>query len=93
MGDPPQHHTSASFWQAYKALPPGIRERADKQFCLLIANPQHPSLPFKKIGERQSHAAWSARASLSHRALAIRRPSSFLWFWIGDHNTYNNLIG
>jgi hypothetical protein len=50
-------------------------------------------LQFKKIGERQGHEIWSARVSLSHRALAIKRPNGFLWFWIGDHNTYDNLIG
>lgn len=93
MPEPQQHNTSADFWQAYSALPQEIRDRADKQFSLLAANPQHPSLQFKKIGERHGHEIWSARVTLNHRALAIKRPSGFLWFWIGDHNTYDNLIG
>lgn len=93
MPDPQQHNATANFWQAYKALPQTIRERADKQFSLLAANPQHPSLQLKKIGERHGQEIWSARVSLNHRALAIKRPAGFLWFWIGDHETYEGLIG
>ena len=46
------HRASSDFWQAYNALPETIQRRADKQFELLEANPQHPSLQFKKLGER-----------------------------------------
>jgi hypothetical protein len=47
------HRASADFWQAYAALAEEIRRRADKQFAPLKANPRHPSLQFKKIGEWQ----------------------------------------
>jgi len=80
------------FWQVYGALPQGIRSRADKQFSLLKSNPQHPSLQFKKLGERHGQEIWSARVSLNYRALAIKRPYEYLWFWIGDHKTYVLLI-
>ena len=46
------HRAASDFWQEYRALPSDIRARADKQFLLLQGNPQHPSLQFKKIGER-----------------------------------------
>jgi hypothetical protein len=36
---------------------------------------------------------WSARVTLNYRALAVRRPNGFLWFWIGDHKNYDILIG
>jgi len=87
-----QHNAAADFWQRYRALPPQIRDRADKQFLLLKANPQHPSLQFKKVGERQGHEIWSARVTLNYRALAIRRSDGYLWFWIGDHKDYEVLI-
>jgi hypothetical protein len=87
------HAASTDFWAAYQALPQQIRDRADKQFALLAENPQHPSLQFKKLGERSGNEIWSARVTLQYRALAIRRPSGFLWFWIGDHKTYDTLIG
>jgi hypothetical protein len=87
-----RHRANADFWQAYGALPLDIRSRADKQFSLLKANPKHPSLQFKKLGERHGQEIWSARVTLNSRALAIKRPDGYLWFWIGDHNTYASLI-
>lgn len=87
-----QHHASTGFWTQYEALPREIRERADKQFALLKENPQHRSLQFKKVGERRGQEVWSARVTLKYRALAIRRQNGYLWFWIGDHETYDLLI-
>lgn len=87
-----QHHATTDFWLEYGTLPQEIRQRADKQFSLLKANPQHPSLQFKKLGERHGQEIWAARVSLNYRALAIRRPGGYLWFWIGDHKTYESLI-
>jgi len=66
--------------------------RADKQFALLKLNPQHPSLQFKKVGDRLGHEIWSARVTLSYRALAIKRPDGYLWFWIGNHEAYDTII-
>lgn len=86
------HRTSPEFWQAYSLLPAEIRERADKQFALLKADPQHPSVQFKKIGERHGQEIWSARVTLGYRALAIARSYGYLWFWIGGHDTYMMLI-
>ncbi len=74
------HRASAGFWKGYDALPAEIRARADKQFALLKANAQHPSLRCKKIGTRQGHEVWSARITLKYRALAIKLPEEFLWF-------------
>jgi len=86
------HRAAADFWRAYAAHPGGIRRRADQRFALLIANPRHSSLQFKKIGERQGQEVWSARVTLNYRALAIKRADGYLWFWIGDHTTYETLI-
>jgi len=46
------HRANADFWNDYRLLPAGIRARADKQFALLKVNPQHPSVQFKKLGDR-----------------------------------------
>lgn len=87
-----QHRTTTEFWQEYRRLPPDLRRRADKQFSLLKSNAQHRSLQFKRIGERQGQEVWSARVTLSYRAVAIKRDYGFLWFWIGDHETYETII-
>jgi len=87
-----QHHAATDFWDEYLALPREIRARADHRFSLLKADPRHPSLQFKKVGERRGQEIWSARITLSYRALAIKREDGYLWFWIGDHKAYDRLI-
>ena len=83
------HRANADFWNDYHALPAEIRGRADKQFALLKANPQHPSLYFKKLGERSGQEIWSVRVTLKYRALAVKLSDEFVWFWIGEHNVYD----
>ena len=60
---------------------------ARKNYALLKANPQHPSLQFKKVGK-----LWSARVSLHHRALAAEDGDAFIWVWIGTHGEYERII-
>jgi len=86
------HRANSDFWHDYQSLPETIRTRADKQFNLLKINPQHPSLQFKKIGYRNGQEIWSVRVTLKYRALAIRLPDEYLWFWIGEHNTYDAIL-
>jgi len=64
------HRATAEFWKEYRALPAVIRERADKQFAFLRANPRHPSVQFKKLTERGGQELWSARVTLKYRAIA-----------------------
>ena len=85
------HRANADFWIDYRALPAEIRARADKQFALLSHNPRHPSLQFKKLGERDGQEIWSARVTLKYRALAVKLPDEYLWFWMGKHNVYDAL--
>jgi mRNA-degrading endonuclease RelE of RelBE toxin-antitoxin system len=87
------HRANADFWKDYHALPAEIRARADKQFALLKDNPHHPSLQFKKLGERNQQEIWSARVTLKYRAVAVRIADEYIWFWIGDHNVYDALVG
>jgi hypothetical protein len=54
------HGTTADFWKEYRALPADIRERADKQFALLKANP--PSFPAIQKADRAARAGNLVRA-------------------------------
>lgn len=83
-----RHRASRKFWQLYEALPPRLREVADKNFELLKQDPRHPSLQLKKVGRY-----WSARIGSGHRALAVQEGSVLVWFWIGDHDEYHRIIG
>ncbi|NEP14502.1 MAG: hypothetical protein F6K14_30760 [Symploca sp. SIO2C1] len=81
------HRTTPQFWQRFNALPESVQRLARKNYDLLKANPAHPSLNFKKVGQY-----WSVRVGLSHRALAVEDGSDFIWVWIGEHDTYDRLI-
>jgi hypothetical protein len=81
------HFATPGFWFHYRQLRPEIRELADKNFALLRTNPRHPSLRFKKVG-----VYWTARVGLHHRALAMDCDDGLVWFWIGSHDQYEELI-
>jgi hypothetical protein len=82
-----RHHATSKFWAAYHALPKDIQKVADKNFEILKVDPFHPSLHFKKVG-----LYWSVRAGLAHRALGVLKDETIVWFWIGNHDRYDQLI-
>lgn len=82
------HFATAEFWFHYRQLPATHQALADKCFELLQTNPRHPSLRLKKVG-----AFWSVRVGLRIRALARERTDGLVWFWIGPHDRYEQLIG
>jgi hypothetical protein len=82
-----KHFASAAFWERHDNLPTSVRELANKNFELLKANPNHPSLHLKKGGKY-----WSVRVGRKYRALAVEIEEGLLWFWIGTHAEYDKLI-
>ncbi len=82
------HRADNDFWDKYRALPLEVRSAARKNYRLLLANPRHPSLHFKKIRTKD---LWSVRIG-SYRALAYEEGSDFIWFWIGPHDEYERMI-
>lgn len=83
----PRHVTVADFWDRYDELPADIRDLADRAYKLLKLHPGHPSLQFKKAGK-----VYSVRIGLHYRAVAAARGDDFLWFWIGSHTEYDQLL-
>jgi hypothetical protein len=83
-----RHFASPRFWHHYAQLPESIQRIADKNYELLKQNPRHPSLHLKQIGR-----FWSVRVGLSYRALAVEVPTGLVWFWIGSHAEYDQLVG
>lgn len=82
------HFASPEFWVAYRALPAEIRALADKSFALLKADPRHPSLHFKRVGDY-----FSARVGLHYRAVGVEVTDGISWFWVGTHAEYDRLVG
>ena len=81
-----RHFASPAFWQVYAKLPDAVRVLANKNYALLKADPQHPSLKLKKVGRY-----WSVRVGLHYRALAVEKDGDLIWFWIGSHADYDTL--
>ncbi|MDZ8027026.1 MAG: hypothetical protein RMX65_034665 [Nostoc sp. DedQUE01] len=82
------HYANRRFWESYDALPENVQRTADQCYELLKADPSHPSLHFKKVGKY-----WSVRVGQNYRALGVEVQKGILWFWIGTHTEYDNLIG
>ncbi len=82
------HYTTRRFWKCYDALPESVQRNADQCYELLKDDPSHPSLHFKKIGNKY----WSVRAGLDYRALGVEVENGILWFWIGSHAEYDKLL-
>ena len=57
-----KHRATPRFWSCYRLLPEEIQQLADRDYQLLLHDPRHPSLHFKKIGE-----LWSVRVGLHYR--------------------------
>ncbi|MGE4179291.1 MAG: hypothetical protein AB7J34_05650 [Limisphaerales bacterium] len=57
-------------------MPTSVRALADKNFNLLTADPRHPSLRFKKVGDY-----WSVRVGIAYRALGPAVPEGVVRFW------------
>lgn len=82
--------TTRRFRAAFSSLPGPIQIRAREAYRLFAANPNHPSLQFKKV--HATRPIYSARVGLGYRALAVRRDETLIWFWIGSHGEYDRLL-
>jgi hypothetical protein len=81
------HLATPEFWFHYRERPEDVRKLANRCFRLFQADPRQPSLRLKPIG-----AFWSARVSLHYHAPARDRDDGLVWFWIGHHSRYDQLI-
>lgn len=83
-----KHFASPEFWACYRTLPGEVQQLADRCFELMKADPRHPSIHLKQVGEY-----WSDRVGLHYRAVGVDDEGGISWFWIGSHADYDKLIG
>jgi mRNA-degrading endonuclease RelE of RelBE toxin-antitoxin system len=76
--------TTRPFDKDYNALPETVKVRADKQFFLLLENPDHPSLRLKKIKGHPS--IWEGRITKSYRFTFQISGDVYLLRRIGTHD-------
>ena len=82
-----KHRATPDFWYHYRQLPTDIQNLADRCYANLKRDSRYPSLHFKKAGN-----FWSVRIGLSYRAVAVQEENDIVWFWIGTHAEYDQLL-
>ncbi len=80
-------HTTRSFRESFRALPPDIQQRAREAYRLWCENPSLPGLRFKRVDDKVS-----VRIGRNYRALGILQGDTVYWYWIGKHDEYERII-
>lgn len=76
--------------KGFSRLPEPVKERAREAYRRFIENPDHPSLRFKRI--HSTEPIYSVRVTKDYRALGPQENDDIIWFWIGSHADYDDLI-
>jgi hypothetical protein len=83
--------TLPSFWKTYSQLDNSIKQQARKAYRLWEGNSSHPSLRFKCINQKEN--IWSVRIARGFRAIGMLEGDTMVWFWIGNHDDYEDFFG
>jgi hypothetical protein len=78
------------FKNAEAKLPDHVKEQAKKAFHLWNENNHHPGLHYKNIVPGKP--IFSVRVALGYRAVGLLEEGKMIWFWIGSHADYEELI-
>lgn len=82
--------TTQRFRALRDSLPKPIQEKAQAAYELWSANPDHPSLRFKKVHVKLP--IYSVRIDIDWRAVGVLERDTVVWFWIGPHAEYEQLL-
>jgi hypothetical protein len=82
--------TNRPFRAMFGSPPAHIQRQARESYRLFRQNPFHPGLHFKQI--HPDPPIYSARIGISFRAVGVRDGDTIVWYWIGSHADYDNLI-
>jgi hypothetical protein len=82
--------TTERFRRTFQQLPQQVQQQARAAYQLFRHDPAHPSLRFKPV--HPSKPIFSARVGRDYRAIAVREGERVIWFWIGSHAEYDQLL-
>lgn len=82
--------TTRQFRESLAALPRHARQQAREAYRLFRDNPRHPGLHFKRVHDDPPIS--SARVGIGFRAVGVRDGNTIVWFWIGSHADYDQLV-
>lgn len=82
--------TTSCFRALFTSLPANVQKQARNAYRLFQGNPTHPGLRFKQV--HADPPIYSARVGISHRAVGALAGNTIIWFWIGSHADYDELL-
>ena len=82
---------SARFWELFRQLPAEVQDQARSAYRAFTLNPRYPGLQFKRVS--QARPVYSVRISRDYRAVGILQDTGIVWYWIGNHQDYDRLLG
>lgn len=80
--------TQADFWTCFNSLPAEIQHVAREKYRLWQEDAFNAALHFKPLFKD----VWSVRINQNYRALGRRKGNLIVWFWIGTHAEYDQLL-
>jgi hypothetical protein len=82
--------TTRRFRELLALLPSHVKRQAREAYRFFRQDPAHPGLHFKQV--HGDPPIYSARVGIGYRAAAVVRGNRTIWFWIGTHAEYDELI-
>lgn len=82
--------TTRQFRDRFAKLPEQVQTQAREAYRQFVQNPAHPGLQFKKIHLKKP--IYSVRIGLHYRAVGLKSADEIVWFWIGHHAEYDQLL-
>ena len=82
--------TTPGFRNRLQALPESVRRAAREAYRRFQVGPWHNGLQFKRVHSRLS--IYSVRITKNYRAVGKRDDEGMLWFWIGSHADYEQML-
>ena len=82
--------TTEGFWKYYRELPEEVKREASRAYKNFKKNPYYPGLHFKRV--HSTRPIFSLRITKDYRAVGIQDDKQIIWFWIGAHGDYDNLL-
>ncbi len=80
--------THPGYWKCFNALPLGVQNQAKERFNVWKQDAFNSSLQFKHLFDN----VWSVRINQQYRGMGLRHGNMIVWFWIGTHAEYDQLL-
>lgn len=82
--------TTFAFRKAFSDLPQQVQEQTRDAYRQFKRNSGHPSLRFKKV--HPELPIYSARINRDYQAVGQLAGDTMIWFWVGSHSEYDQLL-